>query len=136
MANRKYQGEALKLITLISLFVLTVNAAYSAQLPVCKDRRGNPLSGSIEQLKQVMNSNANRPQVLVSGIIERILPEDKDGNPHQKFLLNVSGIKLQIVSNLDFGRIPVAVGTAIQVCGEYLNVGSGMVHWTHFDPHG
>ena len=126
----------MKLLTLISLFILTINSVFSAELPVCKDRRGNSLSGSIEQLKQVMNSNANRPQVLVSGVIERILPEDKDGNPHQKFLLNVSGIKLQIVSNLDFGRIPVSVGTAIQICGEYLKVGAGMIHWTHFDPHG
>jgi hypothetical protein len=126
----------LKLITLVSFVVLIFNSAFSAQLPTCKDRNGNALTGSVEQLKQVMNSRANRPQILVNGIIEKILIEDVVGNPHQKYILNVSGYKLQIVSNLEFGRIPVALGSKIQVCGEYLRVGAGMVHWTHFDPHG
>lgn len=126
----------LKLITLISLVVLTLNSAFSANLPECKDRRGNTLNGSIEQLKQVMNSNANRPQVLAIGVVEKMLPEDKSGSPHQKYILNAFGYKLQIVSNLEFGRIPVSVGSNVQVCGEYLRVGPGMIHWTHFDPHG
>lgn len=126
----------LKLITLVSFVVLTFNSAFSAELPVCKDRRGNPLDGSIDQVKQIMNTNSSRPQILVTGVVEKMLPEDKDGNPHQKYILNVQGIKLQIVSNLEFGRIPVAIGATIEVCGEFLKVGAGMVHWTHFDPHG
>jgi hypothetical protein len=126
----------LKFITLISLFALSFNSVYSAELPACKNRQGNTLNGSVDQLKQVMSSNANRPQILVNGVVEKILPEDKSGNPHQKYMLNVSGFHIQVVSNLDFGRIPVTVGSTLQVCGEYLKVGSGMVHWTHFDPHG
>jgi hypothetical protein len=126
----------MKLIAIISLLVLTINVSFSADLPVCKSRNGNPLSGSLDQLKQVMNSRANRPMVFVSGVVETVLSEDKSGSPHQKYILNMSGIKLQVVSNLEFGRIPVTPGVTVQVCGEYLNVGTGMVHWTHFDPHG
>lgn len=126
----------MKLMTIVSLFVLLANLAYAAELPTCKDRRGDQLSGSSDELRKIMNSRANRPQVLVNGVVEKILQEDKNGRPHQKFILNMNGTKLQIVSNLEFGRIPVAIGTQIQVCGEFLNVGTGMVHWTHFDPHG
>jgi hypothetical protein len=40
------------------------------------------------------------------------------------------------VSTLDFGRVPVTVGSTLSVCGEFKKIGQGMVHWTHFDPHG
>jgi hypothetical protein len=57
--------------------------------------------------------------------------------PHQKFSITIGGqITLEIVSNLDFGRIPVQMGQIVSVCGEYLSVDQGMIHWTHFDPHG
>ena len=131
-----FLGGTLKLTMIISLVVFSISTAFSADHPECRDRRGNTLNGSLEQLKQVMNSGANRPQILVNGVVEKILPEDKSGSPHQKYMINVSGIRLQIVSNLEFGRAPIKVGTSVQVCGEYLRVGSGMIHWTHFDPHG
>ena len=126
----------MKSIFFISFLILGLNSAHSAVLPTCKDRNGNELSGSVDELNKVRTTNSNRPEVFVKGVVEKILPEDKAGNPHQKYMLNVSGYKIQVVSNLEFGRIPVSVGTSVQVCGEYLKVGSGMVHWTHFDPHG
>ena len=74
---------------------------------------------------------------MISGVITQILPEDHNGLPHQKYTLTVAGnIKLLIVSNLDFGRVPLTLGTTISVCGEFKNIGQGMIHWTHFDPHG
>jgi hypothetical protein len=79
----------------------------------------------------------DRPQIFVTGTITKILAEDHSGLPHQKFSLKLSNdITLSIVSNLDFGRIPLVVGKSISVCGEFKHVGQGMVHWTHFDPHG
>ena len=106
-------------------------------LPDCKDLRGTVLPGTVDSLKVVMKSNANRPQVMVTGVVSQILPEDHQGLPHQKYTLTVDGnIKLMIVSNLDFGRVPLQVGQTLSVCGEYKNVGQGMIHWTHFDPHG
>ena len=126
----------MKIFILLSFFVFVAPPIFSAQIPDCKDRRGNIVSPSIDQLRQTMNARVDRPQVFVSGVVERMLPEDKSGRPHQKYMLNASGIKLQVVSNLEFGRVPVKPGDSIQVCGEFLKVGSGMVHWTHFDPHG
>ena len=106
-------------------------------LPACKDLRGSVLPNTVDQLKVVMRSNADRPQVMVTGVVSQILPEDHNGLPHQKYTLTVDGqIKLLIVSNLDFGRVPLTVGSTLSVCGEFKKVGQGMIHWTHFDPHG
>ena len=104
----------------------------------CKDYKGNILSGIVNELRGVMaNPKGNRTQVFVSGIITEIKKEDHSGRPHQKFKLKVdSDITLLIVSNLEFGRLPLKEGKAAKVCGEFLRVGKGMVHWTHFDPHG
>jgi hypothetical protein len=84
-----------------------------------------------------MNSSDKRPQVIVTGIVSNILAEDHNGLPHQKYILTVNeNIKLLIISNLDFGRVPLEDGKQVSVCGEFKKVGQGMVHWTHFDPHG
>lgn len=118
-------------------FSISAGTVNPAQFPDCKDVRGSILAGTVDQLRVVMKSNANRPQVLVSGVVTDVLPEDHNGLPHQKYTLKVDGqIKLLVVSNLDFGRVPVKVGQQLAVCGEFKKVGQGMVHWTHFDPHG
>ena len=123
-------------ISLLS-FSVFANSFDSAVVPDCKDLRGTVLPDTVDQLKVVMRSNTNRPQVMITGVISQILPEDHSGLPHQKFTLTVNGqITLMVVSNLDFGRIPLVVGSTLSVCGEYLKVGQGMIHWTHFDPHG
>lgn len=125
-----------------SLFTLLISLTAFAgvnpsDLPECKDGRGSVLPDTVDQLKVVMRSGANRPQVMVTGVVSQILPEDHAGLPHQKYTLTVNAqIKLLIVSNLDFGRVPLVVGKTVSVCGEFKKVGQGMVHWTHFDPHG
>lgn len=109
----------------------------SKNVPDCKDRNGSIVPNTISQLKETMNSSDKRPQVIVTGTVSKILAEDHDGLPHQKYILTVNeNIKLLIVSNLDFGRVPLEDGKQVSVCGEFKKVGQGMVHWTHFDPHG
>lgn len=116
---------------------LTVSAGTLQQIPECKDFRGNVMNGSMEQLRTVMRSNASRPQVMATGVVSQVLPEDHDGLPHQKFTISVDKqVTLLIVSNLDFGRVPVVVGKSVTVCGEFKRVGQGMIHWTHYDPRG
>lgn len=125
--------------SLFAMLSLSLSAGTLNQstLPDCKDLKGSILPNTVDQLKVVMRSNANRPQVMVTGVVSQILPEDHKGLPHQKYTLTVDGkIKLLIVSNLDFGRVPLQVGTTLSVCGEYKKIGEGMIHWTHFDPHG
>jgi hypothetical protein len=114
-------------------------SVFSAQPTIeCKDFKGNVVDGSITRLRTVMaNHKGGKTQVLVTGTISEIKKEDHSGLQHQKYNMKVDkDITLQIVSNLEFGRIPLVVGKITTVCGEFLRVGQGMVHWTHFDPHG
>lgn len=122
---------------LIAFLILALPFSTQAYDKECRNVDGKTMNGSIEQLKAVMNSPWNRPQVLVIGAITKILSEDHSGSPHQKFSIKVANdIELSIVSNLAFGRIPIELGKKISICGEFKKVGQGMVHWTHFDPHG
>jgi hypothetical protein len=124
------------LLSVISFSTFASNLQPSI-LPDCKDRDGSVIPNTPAKLNEVMNSRDNRPQVIVTGVVTNILPEDHKGLPHQKYTLSVNGkIKLLIVSNLDFGRVPVTQGKTVSVCGEFKKVGQGMVHWTHADPHG
>jgi hypothetical protein len=125
------------LVFSFSTFAGYTSSVPNTTLPTCKDKNDNVVDGSVTQLRKVMGSNSYRPQVYVTGTVAVLHNDDTSGLPHQKFSLKVSDdITLEIVSNLDFGRIPVAVGQTVNICGEYLHVGRGMVHWTHFDPHG
>ncbi len=124
---------------MIALLVLVASLSASAFIPEqeCKDNQGNVLDSSLAQVTKIMHANGDRSQIFVTGTITKILPEDHSGLPHQKYTLKVSNdINLAIVSNLEFGRIPLVVGKSVSICGEFKHVGSGMVHWTHFDPHG
>lgn len=125
---------------LITGLVLVLSlSAFGADTTVeCKDFKGNVVDGSITRLRSVMAAHkGDKTQVLVTGVVSLIRPEDHNGLAHQKYDIKVaSDITLQIVSNLEFGRVPVAIGKTVSVCGEFLRVGQGMVHWTHFDPHG
>lgn len=130
----------MKLFIVSSLFAMLSFSALAgnpAEMPECKDARGTVIPNTIDQLKAVMRSNSNRPQVVVTGVVTQIQPEDHQGLPHQKYEIMVGGqYKLLVVSNLDFGRVPLNKGTTLTVCGEFKKVGQGMIHWTHFDPHG
>lgn len=118
--------------------LLSVSTYAGNALPECKNRNGEVVSSETNQLISIMyNRRANRAQVYVTGTITEIKKEDHSGLPHQKYAIAVNkDIKLQIVSNLDFGRVPVAIGKTVSVCGEFIRAANGMVHWTHFDPHG
>jgi predicted small secreted protein len=125
-------------LVLVSQTLFAKQTDKDLAFPECKDRNGNVVNGSIAQLRNVMNNpRDSRAQVYTTGTITVINKEDNTGLPHQKFDLKVdSDITLSIVSNLDFGRIPLTVGKKISICGEFRRIGKGMVHWTHFDPHG
>lgn len=128
----------MKSVILVLSLLLSVSTYAGQPLPECKNRDGEVVSSGTNQLISIMyNRKANREQVYVTGTVTEIKKEDHSGSPHQKYAIAVNKeIKLQIVSNLDFGRVPVAVGKTVSVCGEFIRVGNGMVHWTHFDPHG
>ena len=79
-------------------------------------------------------------QVVGSGVVTRILPDDNHGSRHQRFILTLdSGNTLLIAHNIDLApRVDgLAHGDRMAFHGEYeWNERGGVVHWTHHDPAG
>ena len=79
-------------------------------------------------------------QVRGAGTVERILPDDRDGSRHQRFVLRLaSGQTILVAHNIDLApRIDaLRAGDAVEFHGEYeWNAKGGVVHWTHHDPAG
>ena len=75
----------------------------------------------------------------VRGNIVRLLPDDVDGDRHQRLILNAGGEQtILIAHNLDIAdRVPASLGDRLFVRGmfEWNDLG-GLVHWTHRDPMG
>ena len=79
-------------------------------------------------------------QVEDEGVVVKVLPDDDDGNRHQRFILKLtSGQTVLIAHNIDLApRVPeLARDDRIAFFGEYeWNEQGGVVHWTHHDPGG
>jgi hypothetical protein len=79
-------------------------------------------------------------QVTGAGVVVKVLRDDNDGSPHQRFLLELpSGQVVLVAHNIDLApRIPgLAAGDAVEFHGVYeWNPKGGVIHWTHDDPAG
>ena len=74
-----------------------------------------------------------------SGTVAKILPDDRDGSRHQRFVIRLpSGHSVLIAHNIDLAdRVPLARGDHVRFRGQYeWNDLGGVVHWTHHDPEG
>ncbi len=78
--------------------------------------------------------------IAIAGEVERVLADDRDGSPHQRFIVRtLSGLSLLIAHNLELApRLEgLAAGDRVTVLGQYeWNEKGGVMHWTHGDPAG
>jgi hypothetical protein len=75
--------------------------------------------------------------VTVRAPVVRLLPDDREGSPHQRFLIRVGdSTTVLIAHNIELAkRVPLAVGDTIIVSGDYeWTPKGGTIHWTHLDP--
>lgn len=74
-----------------------------------------------------------------TGVVRRLLNDDRDGERHQRVILDMrNGQTLLIAHNIDVAeRVPLGMGDRIRFRGVYeWNDLGGLVHWTHDDPLG
>jgi Protein of unknown function (DUF3465) len=85
-------------------------------------------------------THAREVRVDASGVVSRILPDDREGERHQRIIVRLpSGTTVLIAHNIDIApRIEgLRTGAPIAFEGEYVwNPQGGVVHWTHHDPSG
>lgn len=82
---------------------------------------------------------ASGAMVEVTGRVDRLLADDREGSRHQRFILELpSGHTVLVAHNIDLAkRVPLSRGDPVEVRGQYeWNERGGVLHWTHHDPQG
>ncbi len=78
--------------------------------------------------------------IQAEGRVVRLLPDDRQGSRHQRFVLETgAGHTVLVAHNIDLApRIDgLQRGDTVAFKGEYVwNAEGGVVHWTHHDPDG
>lgn len=94
---------------------------------------------SPQSIASAWRRHAHGATVEDQGTVARILPDDREGSRHQRFLVRIDGGPTVLVAhNIDLApRAEVRTGDRIALRGEYIwNPKGGIVHWTHRDPDG
>lgn len=95
-------------------------------------------SGSIMQA--AFANHQSDLQIRAKGIVKKVLPDDRKGSQHQKFILQTSPDQTILVAhNIDVAdRLPgLKQGDSVEFYGEYeWTAQGGVIHWTHRDHNG
>jgi len=98
----------------------------------------NATTGSPDAIAEAFRSRTSSVQVSGVGVVRRILPDDNEGSPHQRFILELSNGQTVLVShNIDLAARLSSLdrGDTVEFFGEYeWNANGGVIHWTHHDP--
>jgi hypothetical protein len=125
----------MKKLLLLLVLAVAVYANYARQ-GSATSAQDRPESSPQGQL----GSEASDSEVQGTGVVVRVLADDRDGSPHQRFLLRLaSGQTVLIAHNIDLApRIAgLREGDTVQYKGEFIwNPKGGVIHWTHRDPSG
>lgn len=117
---------------------------HAAPLPVPQTAGDAPSAVDFEKLARAGKSNV---PVESAGIIVKVLPDDTEGDQHQRLLVAVGpdaakdtrdAPTILIAHNIDVAdRVPARAGDRVKFRGIYMaNDRGGVVHWTHHDPAG
>jgi len=125
-----------KLALIIALFAGAYVYIASQGVP---DHTGFGASDAgIEAIARAYQNQQSSVQVRGEGVVTRILPDDRDGSQHQRFVLRLgNGQMLLVAHNIDLApRIQsLQEGDRVEFYGEYeWNPQGGVIHWTHQDP--
>jgi len=99
-----------------------------------------PASDGADEIAELFAAQESDVQVRGTGRVVRLLPDDVEGDRHQRFILELrGGMTVLIAHNIDdFPRLDgLALGDVVGFHGEYeWNELGGTVHWTHRDNRG
>lgn len=99
------------------------------------------LAKSQRALVKLARARRSGQMVRFDARVVKTLPDDRDGDRHQRFLVAVDHKRspintVLIAHNIDLApRIPLERGSTASFYGQYeYNERGGLLHWTHHDP--
>lgn len=130
-------GMTMKNLLLIAALLV---AAYIGFTQFNPEESAGPVARSDQLLAAAFEDRESNFQIEGRGIVTKILPDDKEGGRHQRFIVRLgSGQTLLVAHNIDVApRIsPLREGDTVLFYGEYeWSSKGGVIHWTHHDPDG
>jgi hypothetical protein len=99
------------------------------------------MNQNTEVIEAIKKSASIKYAVVKKARVTKILPDDKNGPLHQRWIVEIGNdVTVTVFHNVDIAeRIPLSVGDIIDLAGE-LEYGDRwkdpIIHWTHEDPQG
>ncbi|QQS08721.1 MAG: DUF3465 domain-containing protein [Phycisphaerales bacterium] len=94
-------------------------------------------SDGADRIARAFRVQASGEQIRATGKVKKMLPDDNDGDRHQRAIIVLSNKRtILIAHNIDLApRVPWREGDTIEFYGEYeWSEEGGVMHWTHHDP--
>jgi len=125
---------------IVLLLLLSCSACDRDSSRVQPTGKIEPVSVASENDKIVEAYRSGTSGIFVEseGTVEKILPDGREGSPHQRFIVRLlNGHTLLIAHNIALApRLDdIEVGDTVNFHGQYeWNAKGGVIHWTHHDP--
>jgi len=91
-------------------------------------------AGDQSQVITAQAAQAYKVEVTVQAPVYKLLRDDTEGLPHQRFLIVLNnGTTVLIAHDVQMApRVPLKPGDVVTIHGEYIwNKKGGVIHWTH-----
>ena len=118
------------------VFVLAEHRLEQTEAPATT---ANASAAPRDDVARAESAHAQGREVEGRGVVTRLLPDDRQGSRHQRFLVRTAGGPTVLIAhNIDLAeRVDLREGDTVSFRGEYeWNEKGGVVHWTHRDPRG
>ncbi len=126
--NPRSLSKKSTLVLLLALWPLGGGGIFSLSPPVAWGQRARL------QAEEAFSRKLSGVFLTAEGQVLRILSEDREGAPHQRFILRLpSGHTLLVLHNIAVSTaVPLSGGDWLRVRGEYRwNEKGGLLHFTH-----
>lgn len=110
-----------------------------APAPSPEEGGGTETPAGDEAIELALRTRRSGLVVETGGTVVKLLPDDRVGDRHQRFLLELaSGHTVLVAHNIDLApKIPLREGARVRIRGQFeWNEKGGVLHWTHHDPGG
>ena len=97
-----------------------------------------PSASGVDAVGDAFRARRSNLEVEAGGRVTRVLPDDREGARHERFIVRLGTVSVLVAHNLDLApRVPLAAGDSVELRGEYeWTAKGGVIHWTHRDPDG